>query len=158
MSLNSRGNLSWNDDFATGWSRSNFYAIFSVNRYAYCVWLLHKYEAHMKGIPICFSEVQVRNDVTDNKKTLCDCIWRGMQKYHRAARAFKALLSHHIISLHIHSFLHPRENINGKIGTGFMSELMNTPVKNITKQVNALAYFQDETEDWWQLLTFRPQE
>ena len=66
MSLNSRGNLSWNDDFATGWSRSNFYAIFSVNRYANCVWLLHKYEAHMKGLPICFSEVQVKNDVTDN--------------------------------------------------------------------------------------------
>ena len=66
MSLNSRGNLSWNDDVATGWSRSNFYAIFSVNRYAYCVWLLHKYEAHMKGLPICFSEVQVKNDVTDN--------------------------------------------------------------------------------------------
>ena len=66
MSLNSRGNLSWNDDFATGWSRSNFCAIFSVNRYAYCVWLLHKYEAHMKGLPICFSEVQVKNDVTDN--------------------------------------------------------------------------------------------
>ena len=66
MSLNSRGNLSWNDDFATGWSCSNFYAIFSVNRYAYCVWLLHKYEAHMKGLPICFSEVQVKNDVTDN--------------------------------------------------------------------------------------------
>ena len=55
MSLNSRGDLSWNDDFSTGWSRSNFYAIsiglFSVNRY---------------------------------------------EKYHRAARAFKALLSHHI--------------------------------------------------------------
>ena len=62
MSLNSRGN----EDVATGWSRSNFYAIFSVNRYAYCVWLLHKYEAHMKGLPICFSEVQVKNDVTDN--------------------------------------------------------------------------------------------
>ena len=44
---------------------SNFYAIFSVNRYTYCVWLLHKYEAHMKGLPICFSEVQVKNDVTD---------------------------------------------------------------------------------------------
>ena len=66
MSLNSRGNLSWNDGFATGWSCINFYAIFSVNRYAYCVWLLHKYEAHMKGLPICFSEVQVKNDVTDN--------------------------------------------------------------------------------------------
>ena len=66
MSLNSRGNLSWNDDVATGWNRSNFYAIFSVNRYAYCLWLLHKFEAHMKGLPICFSEVQVKNDVTDN--------------------------------------------------------------------------------------------
>ena len=66
MSLNSRGNLSWNDDVATGWSRSNLYDIFSVNRYAYCVWLLHKYEAHMKGLPIFFSEVQVKNDVTDN--------------------------------------------------------------------------------------------
>ena len=40
--------------------------LFSVNRYAYCVWLLHKYEAHIKGLPICFSEVQVKNDVTDN--------------------------------------------------------------------------------------------
>ena len=40
-----------NDDFATGWSRSNFNAIFSVNRYAYCVWLLHKYEAHINGLP-----------------------------------------------------------------------------------------------------------
>ena len=30
---------------------------------AYCVWLLHKHEAHMKGLPICFSE---KNDVTDN--------------------------------------------------------------------------------------------
>ena len=66
MSLNSIWNLSRNDDVAIGWSRSNFYAIFSVNRYAYCVWLLHKYEAHMKGLPICFSEVQVKNDVTDN--------------------------------------------------------------------------------------------
>ena len=66
MSHDSRGNLSRNDDFAIGWSRSHFYAIFSVNRYAYCVWLLHKYEAHMKGLPICFSEVQVKNDVTDN--------------------------------------------------------------------------------------------
>ena len=26
-----------NDDVATGWNRSNFYAIFSVNRYSYCV-------------------------------------------------------------------------------------------------------------------------
>ena len=66
MSLNSSWNLSWNDDFATGLSRSNCYAIFSVNRYAYCVWLFHKYEAHMKGLPICFSKVQVKNDVTDN--------------------------------------------------------------------------------------------
>ena len=38
----------------------------SIAIYAYCVWLLHKYEARMKGLPICFSEVQVRNDVTDN--------------------------------------------------------------------------------------------
>ena len=38
----------------------------SIDRYAYCVWLLHKYEAHNKGLPICFSEVQVKNDVTDN--------------------------------------------------------------------------------------------
>ena len=30
------------------------------------MWLLHKYEAHVKGLPICFSEVQVKNDVTDN--------------------------------------------------------------------------------------------
>ena len=30
------------------------------------MWLLHKYEAHIKGLPICFSEVQVKNDVTDN--------------------------------------------------------------------------------------------
>ena len=38
----------------------------SIDRYADCVWLLHKYEAHNKGLPICFSEVQVKNDVTDN--------------------------------------------------------------------------------------------
>ena len=38
----------------------------SIDRNAYCVCLLHKYEAHMKGLPICFSEVQVKNDVTDN--------------------------------------------------------------------------------------------
>ena len=38
----------------------------SINRYAYCVWLLHKYEAPIKGLSICFSEVQVKNDVTDN--------------------------------------------------------------------------------------------
>ena len=38
----------------------------SIDRYAYCVCLLHKYEAHIKGLPICFSEVQVKNDVTDN--------------------------------------------------------------------------------------------
>ena len=37
-----------------------------MDRYAYCVWLLHKYEAHIKGLPICFSDVQVKNDVTDN--------------------------------------------------------------------------------------------
>ena len=30
------------------------------------MWLLHKYEAHIKGLPICFSEAQVKNDVTDN--------------------------------------------------------------------------------------------
>ena len=48
------------------------------------MWLLQKYEAHMKGLPICFSEVQVKNDVTDNNNK------------HRAARALKALLSHHI--------------------------------------------------------------
>ena len=38
----------------------------SIDRYAYCVCLLHKYEAHIKGLPLCFSEVQVKNDVTDN--------------------------------------------------------------------------------------------
>ena len=38
----------------------------SIDRYAYCVWLLHIYEAHIKGLPICFSEVQVKNDVTDH--------------------------------------------------------------------------------------------
>ena len=38
----------------------------SMDRYAYCVWLLHNYEAHIKGLPICFSDVQVKNDVTDN--------------------------------------------------------------------------------------------
>ena len=38
----------------------------SIDCYAYCVCLLHKYEAHIKGLPICFSEVQVKNDVTDN--------------------------------------------------------------------------------------------
>ena len=37
-----------------------------MDRYAYCVWLLHTYEANIKGLPICFSEVQVKNDVTDN--------------------------------------------------------------------------------------------
>ena len=30
------------------------------------MWLLHKYEAHIKGLPICFSEDEVKNDVTDN--------------------------------------------------------------------------------------------
>ena len=30
------------------------------------VWLFHKYKAHIKGLPICFLEVQVKNDVTDN--------------------------------------------------------------------------------------------
>ena len=38
----------------------------SIDRYAYCVFLLHIYEAHIKGLPICFSEFQVKNDVTDN--------------------------------------------------------------------------------------------
>ena len=38
----------------------------SIDHYAYCVRLLHRYEAHIKGLPICFSEVQVKNDVTDN--------------------------------------------------------------------------------------------
>ena len=31
------------------------------------VWLLHKYKARIKGLPICFREVQVKDDVTDNK-------------------------------------------------------------------------------------------
>ena len=31
------------------------------------VWLLHKYKAHIKGFPICFCEVQVKNNVTDNE-------------------------------------------------------------------------------------------
>ena len=30
------------------------------------MWLLHKYEGHIKGLPICFGDVQVKNDVTDN--------------------------------------------------------------------------------------------
>ena len=38
----------------------------SIATHTVCVWLLHRYEAHMKGLPICFSEVQVKNDVTDN--------------------------------------------------------------------------------------------
>ena len=45
---------------------STVVATFSVNRYAYCVWLSHEYEAHIKGLPICFREVQVKNDFTDN--------------------------------------------------------------------------------------------
>ena len=66
MSLNSSWNRLRNDDFATGRSRSIFYAIFSVNRYAYCEWLSHEYEAHIKGLPICYREVQVKNDFADN--------------------------------------------------------------------------------------------
>ena len=65
------------------------------------MWLLHKYEADFKGLPICFSEVQVKNDVTDNNskhENFVTAFEKGMQKYHRAARAFKALLSHHISS------------------------------------------------------------
>ena len=31
------------------------------------VWLLHKHEALIKGLSLCFGEVQVKNDVTDNK-------------------------------------------------------------------------------------------
>ena len=30
------------------------------------VWLSHEYEAHIKGLPICFGEVQVKNDFADN--------------------------------------------------------------------------------------------
>ena len=30
-------------------------------------WLLHKYKAHIKGFPICFREVQVKNNFTDTK-------------------------------------------------------------------------------------------
>ena len=31
------------------------------------MWLLHKYKAQIKGLPIFFHEVQVKNDVADNK-------------------------------------------------------------------------------------------
>ena len=31
------------------------------------MWLLHKYRARIKGLPICFCEVQVKNDVMDKK-------------------------------------------------------------------------------------------
>ena len=30
------------------------------------MWLLHQYEAHIKGLPICFREVQVKNDFADS--------------------------------------------------------------------------------------------
>ena len=30
------------------------------------VWLLHKYEAHVKGFQICFRDLQAKNDATDN--------------------------------------------------------------------------------------------
>ena len=30
------------------------------------MWLSHEYEAHIKGLPICFREVQVKNYFTDN--------------------------------------------------------------------------------------------
>ena len=30
------------------------------------MWLSHEYEAHIKGLPICFREVQVKNDLADN--------------------------------------------------------------------------------------------
>ena len=30
------------------------------------VTLWHKYEAHIKGFPICFQDLQAKNDATDN--------------------------------------------------------------------------------------------
>ena len=58
-----------NDDFATGWICSNFYAVFSVNRYSYCVVIAQVYrsKARIKWIPLCFRELQAKNYVTDNK-------------------------------------------------------------------------------------------
>ena len=31
------------------------------------VWLLHKFEAHIKVFPICLRDLQAKNDATDNK-------------------------------------------------------------------------------------------
>ena len=45
------------------------------------MWLLHKYEAHMKGLPICFSEVQVKNDVTDNNNKHFVTAFEGECRY-----------------------------------------------------------------------------
>ena len=59
------------------------------------VWLLHTY---IKLISRDFQDVQVKNHVTDNNFVkVCDCIWRGMQKNHRAAQA---LLSDEKVSRH----------------------------------------------------------
>ena len=30
------------------------------------MWLSHEYEAHIKGLQICFRKVEVKNDFTDN--------------------------------------------------------------------------------------------
>ena len=31
------------------------------------MWLLHKYEAHIKVFPICFRDLHAKNDATDDK-------------------------------------------------------------------------------------------
>ena len=79
----------------------------------------------MKGLPICFSEVQVKNDVTDNnnKHFVTAFEGPGMQKYHRAARAFKALLSYHIIV----SIVQVNLDMTDSMGPGKMVRHMQNP-------------------------------
>ena len=51
----------------------------------------------MKGLPLCFSEVQVKNDVTDNNNKHFVTAFEGeCRNIIELRRAFKALLSHHI--------------------------------------------------------------
>ena len=45
----------------------------------HCVWLSHEYEGHIKGLPICFREVQVKNDFADNKQRK-GLVWQTIWK------------------------------------------------------------------------------
>ena len=55
-----------------------------------------KYDAHIKGFPICFRDLQAKNEATDSKFVTLWLHLKGMQIYYRAAQAFKALLCRHI--------------------------------------------------------------